>query len=263
MIQNEPLKLCFNRAGLIMAQATISVLNACNAADTLNRGHVPDVLAVLDKIRGGFGQYFPAGVEVATIQAATTEAVQSLNGAIQAAANASGEPTPPELPPYTFTTSEPLNAGQIGIINACIEFVRVSCCGARWYLHIANGDNYRREAARTVELFGEARQIIPLTPDDEREAAAALVPIREHVEAIRAALNIPDIPKMKPNGINARISELSAVLEYLTVPIATPEQAARIIKNNAYFFGGREPLRGLDIPAANAWNIPDILPDSL
>lgn len=259
MIQNEPIKLCFNRAGFIIAQATISVLNACNAADTLNRGHVPDVLAVLGKIRRGFGQYFPAGVEVATVQGAFTEAVQSLNGVIQAAANASGEPTPPELPPYTFKTSEPLNAGQIGILNACIEFVRVSCCGARWCLRIANGDNYRREARRALEMFEGVREVIPLTPDDEREAAAALVPIREHVEAIRAALNIPDFPEMRARELNARTEEIRRVLEYLTEPITTPEQAAELLNKYREYWPQFEPLNGWEIPVKNSWDIPQNL----
>ena len=248
--------MCFSRAGLLMAQATGRLLFACNAADNLNRGHVPDVLAALKKIRGGFGQYFPVGVEVATVQAAINAATKSLNGYISHAAATSGEPDAPGFPVHTFATSAHLNAGQIGIINACIEFVRVNVSGARWYLHLANGDNYRREAARTVEMFGDAREIIPLTADDEQAAAAALVPLRDRVEEIRAALNIPDFPEMKPNELNARIGELFAILEYLTEPITTPEQAARVLNNYAQMGGDFFGLRGWDLPDANAWNIP-------
>ena len=259
MIQNEPLKHCFNRAGVMVAQATARLLYACNAADYSFSANTADVLVILGKVRGGFGQYFPVGVEVATIQAAITEAVRALNAYIAAAATASGEPTPGEFPAHVFTTSEPFAAAQVGVINAAIEFVRVSCCGAGWYLNIADGENYRREAARSVELLGEAREIVPLTADDEREAAAALVPIAEHVEAIRAALNIPDFPEMKPNEVNARIVDLYRVLEYLTEPIKTPEQAARMLNRYREFSPLFNQRKGLGFPTANAWDIPDIL----
>lgn len=257
MIQNEPLKRCYTDAGLLTAQAAISVIYACNAADNLNRGHVPDVLAVLKRIQGGFGQYFPAGVEVATVQAATTEAVQHLNGVIQAAAAASGEPTPPELPAPTFKTSEPLNAGQIGILNACIEYVRVSITAALyWTLRLSNREGYEEQARRTLELFEGAREVIPLTPDDEREAAAALVPFREHVEGVRAALNIPDFPDLTPREINARNAEIWHVLGYLTEPVNTTEQAARMLNEYRDIWLQNEARNWWGMPLKNSWDLP-------
>lgn len=243
----------------MVAQATARLLYACNAADKWIGRNTPDVLELLGNVRGGIGLYFPVGVEVATIQAAITEAVRALNAYIADAATTSGEPTPGEFPAHVFTTPGQLDAAQVGVINAAVEFVRVSCCGAGWYLTIADGENYRREAARTVELFGEAREIVPLTADDEREAAAALVPIAEHVEAIRAALNIPDFPEMKPNEVNARIVDLYRVLEYLTEPITTPEQAARMLNRYRDFSPLYNRRNGFEIPNANAWDIPDIL----
>lgn len=260
MITNEPLKRCFANCGVLTAHAAIKVLNACNWADALYKtpNFARDCSRMLQTIPGGYGQYFPVGVEVAAVQAAITKAAQHLNGVIQAAANASGEPTPPELPPYVFhVTPGTLNKTQTELLNACIEFVRVTVPAALYWLErLTDRGNYEREARRAGEMFAGVREVIPLTPADEMEAAAAMVPIREQVEAIRAALNIPNYPEMSAKELNARLYELGRALDYLTEPVTTSEQAAAALSKYADLFGDLPGFFGWDNPNPNAWNIP-------
>lgn len=218
-MENKPLKYCFSKTAQLSQQAANCIYNACIFADGLrdNPTRAGDVEAELDAIRGKYGQYFPAGTEAGTVQAALSLAVQSLNGITEAGTGAAGELTPPPFCCYEFTNQrQPLNGAQTKLLNACIEFVRLNIAAACWLLRLTNRAIYEQEARAVLQQFGGVLDVYPLTPDDEQAAGVVMEPIRANIEEIRAALNIADFPELDGKQANRKLQEIGGVLWYLT-----------------------------------------------
>ena len=218
-MENKPLKYCFSKTAQLSQQAANCIYNACIFADGLrdNPTRAVDVEAQLEALRGKYGQYFPAGTEAGTVQAALSLAVQSLNGITEDGANAAGDLTPPPFGCYTFQEQRrPLDGTQTKVINACIEFVRLSIAAALWLLRLTNREIYEREARAVLKQWEGVLDVYPLTPDDERAAALVMVPIRANIAGIGAALNIAEFPQIDGKQANKKLQEIGGVLWYLT-----------------------------------------------
>ena len=217
-MENKPLKYCFSTTGQLAQQAAQYLWNASVLADSIRYepGRAPAVEAELGAIRDDFGQYFPVGVEAGTIQAALSLAFGSLSKITEAAMDAAGELTPPPFSCYAFTSQHSLNEPQTMVLNACIEFVRLSIAAARWLLRLTDRAVYEREARAVLQQWAGVFDVYPLSSDDEHAAARAMDPIRENIEVIRAALNIYDFPELDGKQANAKLQKIGGKILYLT-----------------------------------------------
>lgn len=242
MLQNEPLKYCFDKSAHLFAQAAVSVLNTCLGINGDNPAEW-DIEELLAAKRADVGQYFKAGTDINTVRAAVTEATERLNELTQIAADTSGRPKPTTFPPYNLTTTEPLNGEQAAILNTCIEFIRVTVGSVNWLLELAGREKYERETVRAIKKFG--REVQPYTAADEMEAAAALVMIAEKCEQIRAALNVPEYPKLDGKQGNQQLDYWGNILWQLWTGLG-PKFAAEIIRENWTFLPPKSVFDGWD-----------------
>lgn len=199
MLNNAPLIKCFNTAAHLFTQALAFIETTCKTVAVLAAAENAETMeAELGAIRGRAGEYFPAGVDFATIQERFTKVVQSLNTSARTARAVAGQPAPTEYAPPVFPAAsvvppQALNETQRALFNACVEVVRYKIAGACWYLKLTNRADYEAGAAVAIERFGDA---YPYDADDERAALDAMGVIAPELDTIRAALSIENYPEI-------------------------------------------------------------------